>query len=488
MTILLKPRKYFKKVKSKTGKDILKKLEDYLKDNVEKPIQILCGFWKDQQDAITYQELSEAIRDGTLDEKIFQEWSKDYSFLVKNQFQNFWNNAINAGSMSQSLVTNLTTFSFHTHNSAVLHWITEHGAKFVTSSVLEQREAIQALLAQSVLQYHTIDELAKYLRTCIGLTKPQAKANLRYYENIVKTLKEQHPRMKTDSIQKKAREAAAKYAERQHRDRAMTIAQTELAKAYNQGADFSIRQAQTQNLIGKVVKRWCTSGDDAVCDRCSSLEGVEIGMEDGFEMGKGWNIEENMTPPAHPRCACAVEYIEVQQSFSNNSNGLSSNSNKDDNEIPEHQDPVYIKTIDYNDKDSVMEELLKFEKNAINEEIEMACVVTRDGEVYQCFGISNRVFPDFDLGNKLQNSIISHNHPIEETSFTFSKDDLQLFLEYNLDILRGCDKKYSYELTRDSSKIDELLDDWMNVENYQHNEIIELARMYRIGYQRWNNE
>ena len=56
---------------------------------------------------------------------------------------------------------------------------------------------------------------------------------------------------------------------------------------------------------------WCTSGDDAVCDRCSSLEGVEIGMEDGFEMGKGWNIEENMTPPAHPRCACAVEYIET---------------------------------------------------------------------------------------------------------------------------------------------------------------------------------
>ena len=69
----------------------------------------------------------------------------------------------------------------------------------------------------------------------IGLTKGQAKANLRYYENMVATLKKDHPRMKPESIEKKAREAAAKYAERQHRQRAMTIAQTENAFAYNWG-------------------------------------------------------------------------------------------------------------------------------------------------------------------------------------------------------------------------------------------------------------
>ena len=38
--------------------------------------------------------------------------------------------------------------------------------------------------------------------------------------------------MKAESIQRKALDAAQKYAERKHRQRAMTIAQTELAFAY----------------------------------------------------------------------------------------------------------------------------------------------------------------------------------------------------------------------------------------------------------------
>ena len=150
------------------------------------------------------------------------------------------------------------------------------------------------------------------IRPCIGLTKPQAQANLKYYENMVKTLREQHPRMKAESIQKKARTAAMKYAERQHRQRADNIAQTEMAYAYNKGADESVRQAQEQKLIGEVIKRWSTSGDDMVCSLCSSLEGVEIGIDEEFSFkGIGTKVTTDLTPPAHPRCACAIEYIEV---------------------------------------------------------------------------------------------------------------------------------------------------------------------------------
>ena len=57
-------------------------------------------------------------------------------------------------------------------------------------------------------------------------------------------LKEQHPKMKPESVRNKARDAAIKYAERQHRQRAFDIAQTEMAFAYNRGADEGIRQAQ----------------------------------------------------------------------------------------------------------------------------------------------------------------------------------------------------------------------------------------------------
>ena len=118
--------------------------------------------------------------------------------------------------------------------------------------------------------------------------------------------------MKSESVQKKAREAATKYAEKQHRYRAMTIAQTEMATAYNRGADEAIHQAQAQKIMGTVIKRWCTSGDDIVCEQYRALEGLELAMDDKFQMGRGWNAGESLTPPAHPRCACAVEYIETE--------------------------------------------------------------------------------------------------------------------------------------------------------------------------------
>ncbi len=158
---------------------------------------------------------------------------------------------------------------------------------------------------------HTVDELSRLIRPCIGLTEGDTKAATRFYDNIVATLKEEHPRMKPESIQKKALDATQKYAERKHRQRAMTIAQTESAFAYNRGADEGIRQAQDQGYLGIMKKRWSTSGDDAVCELCASLEGVEVAMDSDFNIGGRLLFSgQHMLPPAHPRCACAIEYIE----------------------------------------------------------------------------------------------------------------------------------------------------------------------------------
>lgn len=156
--------------------------------------------------------------------------------------------------------------------------------------------------------------------------------------------------------------------------------------------------------------------------------------------------------------------------------------------IPLHEEPALLKKIDYSSKKAVKNELKSFEKNAITEEVETACVVTTNVEVYKCFGIEDRVFPDYDLKEKLKGASVSHNHPIDETVFSFSKDDLQLFIEYDLDVLRGCDEKYTYEFNRNPAEIDEPMEDWMNFENYNHVNIIRLAKEYGIGYRRWKNE
>lgn len=159
-----------------------------------------------------------------------------------------------------------------------------------------------------------------------------------------------------------------------------------------------------------------------------------------------------------------------------------------DEGIPDHEEPVLVKTIDYSNKNAVKNELQQFEKSAIKENIETACVITKDGEVFNCFGVSDRVFPDYDLKEKLKGASVTHNHPIDETSYSFSSADMQLFMEYNLEVLRGCDEVYTYEFTRNAKDIDDMVDDWFNEENYQHCWIIEHAKMYGIGYRRWKNE
>lgn len=313
--LIFPPKARLRKARTGNGDEILRKLESFLKDGTEKLVKILCRFWADQAAVITYRELREAVLAGRMDEEIFRQWSDDYSVLVQEKLQDVWKEAMLAGSISQALTADLDSYSFNVNLPSVTSWISERSGTFIRNSMIEQREAIQCLLEKAVVEKHSVDELSRYIRPCIGLTKQQSRAGMRYYDNMVDSLKEAHPRMKESSIRQKALDASSKYAERLHRQRAMTIAQTEMASAYNFGADDGIRQAQEQGLIGKTVKRWCTSGDDHVCSMCQALEGMEIDMDEEWKFGRGWNgTGSGLFPPAHPRCACAVEYIEVGKS------------------------------------------------------------------------------------------------------------------------------------------------------------------------------
>lgn len=307
--------KRIKKVKSKGAQEALNRLDEFLKsaEASDEPVEILCGFWKDQQTAITYRELREMVKVGYVDSETYRQWTQDYSYLVNTKLNDMWINAMKEGAMNQPLVEAIASgYTFNTQTTGILSWLDQRGAEFVTSCSQQQKDAITALLSKKITENHTVDELSRMIRPCIGLTEGQIRANARYYDSIVANLRKEHPRMSINSIRQKALEASTKYAERQHRERAFTIAQTESAFAYNRGADEGIRQAQTANLIGKVVKRWSTSGDDAVCDLCAALEGMEVDIDSDFQIkGKLLFNGQHMLPPAHPRCACAVEYIET---------------------------------------------------------------------------------------------------------------------------------------------------------------------------------
>lgn len=306
------PAKRIRKAKSKNSQEVLHRLEEYLEGGCDKPISILCGFWKDQQDAITYQELRQIVLDGTVSKEALKVWAQDYSVLVSKQLSSTWMDAAKAGAAGQPILGS-PDFKFNSQTPGIFNWINRHGAEFVTNSTKEQKEAIAALLNKKMVDGHTVDELSKLIRPCIGLTKGQAEANAKFYDNMVAALTKEHPRMSKEAIKNKALDASMKYAERQHRYRAMTIAQTECAFAYNWGADEGVRQAMQKGLLGRCIKVWSTSNDNNVCSICSALEGVSVGMDDDFDFkGKILFEGQHMLPPAHPRCACAVEYVEVE--------------------------------------------------------------------------------------------------------------------------------------------------------------------------------
>ena len=299
------------KAKSDNAEEILNRISRYLNENAEEPVNILTRFWNDQQKAITYSEIRQIVLAGMATAEMINEWMHDYSILVSESMAELWKNAIEAGTHGQPLLDD-RGLRFNMTNPGVNKWITERGAQFVTNAAFEQEKAISTLLLRGIENNLNIDEMARNIRMCIGLTSQQTSAAVNLYANAKEKLRKQHPKMHDSTIETKARHTAQLYAERAHRQRALTIAQTEMAHAYNQGTDMGMRQAYAENLVGMYIKKWSTSGDDRVCSYCADLDGEEVGMEGSFDFGKGLFQNDSKLPPAHPRCACAIEYIEVE--------------------------------------------------------------------------------------------------------------------------------------------------------------------------------
>lgn len=153
-------------------------------------------------------------------------------------------------------------------------------------------------------------------------------------------------------------------------------------------------------------------------------------------------------------------------------------------DIPKHKKPELLEKLDKVDYNIAVKKLKAYEKEIVGSDIENAIVITKKGEVWRCYGTENRVFPDSDLGGKLKGAYVTHNHPEKWTEYSFSGDDLALYLEQELKVLRGCDNKFAYELSRNAEDIDGYPEEWMNPENYRHSHTIREAALNNIGYRR----
>lgn len=297
--------------KSDKAKNVLDRLNEYLNTEDGEPVQWLTRFWNDQQKAMTYKELREAIIAGQISETTLHEWQIAYSKLVAEKMKPLWQDAMIAANLQTVPIQG--GFYFDPTTKGVKEWIETHGGEWITVIQAEQQQAIAAMLGKAYSGDWTVDELARVIRPTIGLTRPQAEANLNYYKHVKESLLKDNPTMREATAEKRAREAALKYAAKQHRQRANVIATTEMAFAYNKGADEGIKQAQAKGYIGRVKRVWSTADDELVCEVCGELDGTAIDMEEEFDFkGRELYGGQKQTPPAHPNCRCACAYEEVE--------------------------------------------------------------------------------------------------------------------------------------------------------------------------------
>lgn len=97
--------------------------------------------------------------------------------------------------------------------------------------------------------------------------------------------------------------AAERYAQRLLRQRAATVARTEIMGSANEGRLAQWRQLQNQGFLPDDAERvWVVAPDDRLCDQCAPMDGQRVALDEPFD-GPDGPID---APPLHPNCRCTA--------------------------------------------------------------------------------------------------------------------------------------------------------------------------------------
>lgn len=271
---------------------ILERLSSFIDRRSPSMAAFLYRMWSDQQQAVTYRELRDAILDGSLNASYLLDWQQDYSRFLRESYAPVVEQAVQraAAAMAQEYGEGVSA----PMTGAMDAFIQNHGGRLIRETSEDQYRAINALVRQAALtDTLTVDQLARAIRPCIGLTSRQCAQAMRFYQQ----LREQ------GVPHKGALSRQITYAAKLHRRRAALIAQTETAYAYNAGYFESVgQQIGTGALPAQTKKMWVTAEDERVCPQCGALNGEMVPFAENFSSGVAY-------PPAHPGCRCAFKLV-----------------------------------------------------------------------------------------------------------------------------------------------------------------------------------
>jgi hypothetical protein len=192
-----------------------------------------------------------------------------------------------------------TSLAFDVTNPYAVAAARQLAARLVTNVSEQTQAAIRDAVTRAFEEGLTRREVSRLIKPLIGLTPRDAQAVLNFRAAL------ETEGLRQDLVLKKS----AAYAERKLRERARTIARTELMQASNLGQHALWQQAITRGLLPADVKRrWSTAHDERVCQICGPMSGQTVGMNDDFVLPSGTRVRN---PPAHVNCRCSVVLTKV---------------------------------------------------------------------------------------------------------------------------------------------------------------------------------
>ena len=144
------------------------------------------------------------------------------------------------------------------------------------------------------------------------------------------------------------------------------------------------------------------------------------------------------------RCTIAAKVLGFGKTY----RGLSAGGFSSKPGTPEH-----IESVDFADEMQIFDVLEKAERETSNLPYEVNYTVTSDGKVWRVKGDKASVNPN-NIPSSLKGSYSFHNHPPNETWYSFSAEDIGVFMEHKQKYSKASDDIYEYFMQRRIDTID----------------------------------
>jgi hypothetical protein len=187
-------------------------------------------------------------------------------------------------------------------NPFAVDYTQRRALNLITGITAEARQAIRDAVARGFTDGLTRREVSRVIRPVIGLNSRQAQALMNYRAQLLAQ------GLNADRVAA----LVDRYSAKLLRDRAATIARTEMMKSANGGTRLAWLQAVERKLLSSDVERkWTVTPDDRLCPYCAAMQGQTQRLDKPFVSPlDGRSV---LDPPLHPRCRCVHILVIVRR-------------------------------------------------------------------------------------------------------------------------------------------------------------------------------